>query len=362
MFKNKWIKLILVFFMISIFIAGCKSIGANLANGWKYFDKKEYALSARYYENILNEEPDHQVSLLMAGWCYFKLERYEEALMSFERLKELDKKSFDALEGIGWSTFKLHDFKKSLETFETMHEKKKNHIGAIEGIAYNYFKLGKLEQAKKYLKTAFKKDPESADNHVIRGYIAFMEKDYPLAIKYFNKSLELSEKPDPDTLTAIGNVYLAQKDYNNADLWFNKGLEQNAKHPGATAGRASLAYIKRTAMARASEFYTQKQYSRALNAFRKVEQKYPLWAEVHTAIGWTQYKKLNYREAQKSFEAGLKLNKLSYDGYDGLGWSMLKLGKDSEAKEAFKKALDLYPDYISSTAGLEELKNSAYQQ
>lgn len=356
MMITKWITQSLVFFIICGFLTICEANSYYKENGWDYFEKKQYAKSAKFYEGALNEDPNDKDSLLMVGWAYFKLERYEEALMAFETLEDLDKASFDALEGVGWSTFKLMNFRRSLEVFESMHTKDKSHIGTIEGLAYNHFKLGNLDEAKKHLKTALEKNPKSVDNHIIRGYVAFAEKDYPLAIQYFKKALDLSEKPDPDTLTAIGNVYLSDKDYNNADLWFYKGLIVNSKHPGATSGKISLVYIKSTVMSEVSQYFTEGNYDQAVEACNKVEQNYPNWAEIKTAKGWAQFKKENYAAAKTSFEEGVKLNRFSYDGYDGLGWSFLKLGKKKEAIQAFEKSLELYPGYFSSEAGLKELK------
>lgn len=354
----KWITKLFVFFIIFGFLTSCKANSFFLENGWHYFENKEYAMSTKYYEGALNEDPNDKDALLMVGWTYFKLERYEEALMAFERLEELDKKSFDALEGIGWSAFKLMNFRKSLEVFESMHQKDKSHIGTIEGLAYNHFKLGNLDEAQKHLKTALEKNPKSVDNHIIKGYVAFAEKDFPLAIRYFKKALDLSEKPDPDTLTAIGNVYLSEKDYNNADLWFYKGLIVNSKHPGATAGKISLVYIKSTVMSEISQYFAEGNYDQAVEACNKVEQNYPNWAETKMAKGWAQFKKKNYTAAKAAFEEGVQLNRFSYDGYDGLGWSLFKLGKKKEATQAFEKSLELYPGYFSSEAGLKELKDS----
>ncbi|OGR26347.1 MAG: hypothetical protein A2277_20845 [Desulfobacterales bacterium RIFOXYA12_FULL_46_15] len=354
----KWIPQSLVFFIICGFLTICKADSFYQENGWYYFERKDYAMSAKYYEEALNENPDDNNSLLLVGWAYFKLERYEEALMAFEMLEKRDKNSFDTLEGIGWSTFKLMDFKKSLEIFESMHKKDKNHTGTIEGLAYNHFKLGNLDEAKKYLNTALKKTPKSVDSNIIMGYVAFAEKDYPLSIQYFKKALDLSEKPDPDTLTAIGNVYLSDKDYNTADLWFYKGLMADSKHPGATAGKINLVYIKSSVMSEISQYFTEGNYDQAVEACNKVEQNYPNWAEVQAAKGWAQFKKENYTEAKAAFEKGLELNRFSYDSYDGLGWSLLKLGERKEATRAFEKSLELYPGYFSSEAGLKELKDS----
>lgn len=344
------------FFIISLIIAGCETSRHYEAYGTRNFTLGNYADSISYYEKALSLNPSNKNAILMSGWSYFKSERYEEALASFEKLRDLDEESTDALEGIGWTTFKLGRYQESLKVFQTLMEKEKDHTGAVEGVAYNYFKSGDLGKAKEYLAIALKENPESSDNNLIRGYVALMESDFPVAVKYFKKSLELSGEKDVDTIAAVGNAYFGDKDYNRADYYYNMALENHPDHQGASAGKGKLASVKQAVMAAGAGLTAAGKYDEALEEFREVEKLYPEWPEVYAAKGWAQYKKGNYKEAYGEFSKGLSRYKLSYDIYDGLGWSSLKLGKKEQADESFRKALGIYPGYYSSAAGLREIE------
>ena len=357
MIINKKVVKLTVLCVISLVTIGCGTSRHYEAYGTRNFSLGNYTDSISYYEKALSIDPDNESAVLMSGWSYFKLERYEEALEAFERVRELDKGSTDALEGIGWTMFKLGRYQDSLKVFETLMEKDKLHAGAVEGVAYNYFKLGNTEKAKEYLEIALTENPGSADNNLIRGYVALQESDFSVAVDYFKRSLKLSGKKDPDTLTAIGNAHFGDKDYNKADYYFNRGLEKNPAHKGAYAGKGKLLLIKQTVMAAGAELVASAEYDAALEEYLELEKLYPEWTEVYAAKGWALFKKGNYKEANGEFEKGLKRFKRSHDIYDGLGWSSLKLGKKNKAEESFRKALEIYPGYYSSIAGLKELES-----
>lgn len=225
-------------FFTGLFLSGCAQ--HYVAQGNRSFAFKYYNESAGRYESALTEDSSDKTALLMAGWSYFKMAEYARALERFKKLSELDPKSDDALEGIGWTYFKLGQYNDSIQTFQTLHKRDKDRAAALEGIAYSYFKLGDVVNASHYLKLAILENPRSSDNHLIRGYVAMMETNYPLAICSFKNAQSLLAKRNPDVDVALGNAYLATKDYQHANNSFDQALKKNSQHAGALAGKKQI--------------------------------------------------------------------------------------------------------------------------
>ncbi|MBI5749201.1 MAG: tetratricopeptide repeat protein [Nitrospinae bacterium] len=351
---KKAIIVLIILFIFSINF-GCSTSHHYTSYGNRNFTFGRYDESAANYEHALSIDTDNRSALLMAGWSYFKMEKYHDAMSKFETLRGLDGGTADSLEGVGWTYFKLNRYMDSLKTFKKLSEIDRNHTGALEGIAYNYFKLGDLNNAKKYLVTALSENPMSSDSNLILGYIAMAESDFQTAISSFKNAQRLSGKESVDIYVALGNGYFGDKDYNNADYYYNKAIEKDMKSQGAIAGKQQLSIIKEGVLSRGNEMLRSGDYDDAMEEYGKIESLYPAWSEVYAAEGWALFKKGNYKDALNKLEKGLSQYRYSYDIYDGLGWSYLKLGKKSDAEQAFKNALELFPDYYSSQAGLKEL-------
>src|SRR5262249_31788596 len=61
--------------------------------------------------------------------------------------------------------------------------------------------------------------------------------------------------------------------------------------------------------------------------------------------GWELWKKQQYDQAAKKFEAAVKLDPDSANAWNGLGWARFNGGKGETALEAFEKCISLEPDH-----------------
>lgn len=73
-------------------------------------------------------------------------------------------------------------------------------------------------------------------------------------------------------------------------------------------------------------------------------------------IGLLYYEKANYLLAEKHFGKVANLHPFDYDGLHMLAWTKLKLGKTSEAKSLFQKALLYKPGDSSCLEGLSLIR------
>lgn len=342
-----------IFLLIS---TGCSMSRQYEAYGHRSYYLSNYADSAAYYEKSLTSEPDNKSALLMSGWSYFKIGQYEDARRHFQKLGKVDNNSVDALEGLGWTDFKLGRYREALKSFEAIREKDPLHTGAVEGIAYSYFKMGNLQKAKEYLNIAITENPDSSDSYLIYGFIALQESDFSAAIGFFEDTLSLSAKEDTDLYAGLGDAHLGSRSYNKADYYYRRAIEINAANQQAIAGKTQIFTVKQIIMAEGMRLAAEGSIEAAMEEYHEIEKLYPDWAEIYAAKGWALYKGGDYKGAYKEFMQGLKRNKLSYDIYDGLGWSSYRLGRMDEAERAFKRSLELFPQYLSSQEGLRQIK------
>ncbi|MEW6679704.1 MAG: tetratricopeptide repeat protein, partial [bacterium] len=113
-------------------------------------------------------------------------------------------------------------------------------------------------------------------------------------------------------------------------------------------------------------YYRDKKYSDTvwcltnfLKTIPKREKEFGKFSEALNTLGWAYYHLNDYPNAIKAFQRLAEFHKdddIWAAPYDGMGWSYLKMGDKSTAKKMFEKALNLFPGYASSLAGLEELK------
>ena len=86
-----------------------------------------------------------------------------------------------------------------------------------------------------------------------------------------------------------------------------------------------------------------------------------------SSFGWTYYEEGNYVESLEWFLQALAEDPTYYDAYNGIGWSMGRLGQASEAAEYFTSALQLFaeqevqPFMLDFYAGLAFANNAIGQ-
>lgn len=80
-----------------------------------------------------------------------------------------------------------------------------------------------------------------------------------------------------------------------------------------------------------------------------------LWEIVYDArstLAWTYWQLEDYGRAKAQFERVLDRNPEWHDSWTGLGYTLLGMGREGEAAERFRKALELSPGYPYATDGL----------
>ena len=171
-----------------------------------------------------NYEPDTQTAQLISAERAMKLGRYDSALEIYDVLYDLNKKDSRVLMGRAVVLQKLGRFDEAMGVYEQLEalepenmdikvnmlgllatrypsvalrrlldlqQKSKSHVGLAAQIAVCYAKLGDTKSALRYLGTAASMDPKNANHLFNMAVIADRAGDKTMAIKYYEKALEV---------------------------------------------------------------------------------------------------------------------------------------------------------------------------
>ena len=117
-----------------------------------------------------------------------------------------------------------------------------------------------------------------------------------------------------------------------------------------------------------NQLYSEEKYDEANNKYRDALIENPESPIINFNIGDVQYKKRNFEEALKSYEAATSSDDIltQSQGYYNIGNTLYKLGKLPESILAYKKALELNPNDEDAKYNLEyvraKLKDNSEKQ
>lgn len=152
------------------------------------------------------------------------------------------------------------------------------------------------------LKTLY--DEKSYEINLRLGWLHYINKQYPTAIKYYQKAIDLM----PYSIEAKFGIIYPYAAVNNWDA--------------------------------------------VIVQYKEILKVAPENVTANYRLGLTYYNKVNYKDAAPYFEKYLNLYPFDYDAVIMSAWNNLKLGKKAEARLLFTKALLLVPADKSASEGL----------
>lgn len=162
----------------------------------------------------------------------------------------------------------------------------------------------------------------------------FYKKKYELAIKMFDKAIELDHN-DFVSWNFKGNALYKLDRFEEANKSFDKAIELKPDVDASWSGKGIVhASLKR--------------YDEAVRYFEKSVELAPKIAINWHLKGIALLNLNKYEEALKDFEKAIELNQNNFISYDRKSSALLKLNRYDEAIEASKKAIELKPDYANA--------------
>ncbi len=207
---------------------------ARLEKAQRLFLQKKYQQSLKEYSRVEKHFQDDPESLaiihLEMGWTYYAAGNYRGAVKYLKKaignakLKEYPREYFDSLEMLSFSCEAIGDTTEAIRYFNEAIQ-----VAVDEHLKMPlFFEVGKILfvqqkylEAKSYLEKVIEFPNTSAEQMYRQtaiyylGFIALFEKDYPTAIRFFNRYIEEAgeKKERAPGYFGLAHVYQARKEY-----------------------------------------------------------------------------------------------------------------------------------------------------
>lgn len=184
----------------------------------------------------------------------------------------------------------------------------------------------------KYSAKAMKLFPNQAIVHFYNGVGHMNKKNYPVAIKAFNRAIDMQPDSDKEALglmySTLGDAYNSTKDYTHSDEAFDKALKIDPKNE-TVLNNYSYYLSERGVKLDEAETMSKKSL--------EVRPNEPTYLDTY---GWILYKKGDYEKARTYVQKAIDLSGTKADGplYDHLGDIYYKLNNRSKALDSWKTA------------------------
>ena len=171
------------------------AVKAELNEGNKLFEEKNYEAAIAAYQDILVKSPDIAIINLNIGNCYFELQKYDLAEEAYKKVLEKDPKNAEAMLLIGNCYSNRGDDAKAMEWYGQIEFEKIRDQTVLFNIGSKFYGQSKFDEALKYYRRAVEIQPDFTDAIYQLGLTYLAMSNYKEAIGVFENYLKI----DPDS-------------------------------------------------------------------------------------------------------------------------------------------------------------------
>ncbi len=144
-------------------------IQTKLMLSYAYLCLKKYTLCAPLLISIIKSVPGNITALSLLGFYYEKIGNIDKALETYQNILSFNRENANAHNSFAYlSAQHGKDLNKALSSARICLKKDPDNGAYCDTIGYIYMKMGKMDMAKKYLKAAQQKMPDSV---IVREHI-----------------------------------------------------------------------------------------------------------------------------------------------------------------------------------------------
>jgi len=198
---------------------------------------------------------------------------------------------------------------------------------------------GHVSRAKAGIMNILEKHPKVAYAHFATGIIMALEEKFESALGFFDSAVEL----EPDLGIA----------------WYNKGIT----HQRLLQIPAMLIALKKAVAAGTSEDEYMDEAQGVIDRLA-ISVREDMGIDLDTFIeaglifdeASKSMEEEKWEAGRQGMEAVIRLNPLSFQAHNNMGYCLLKLNRWAEARKAFLKAIEINPDYVHAKQNLAALE------
>lgn len=182
--------------------------------------------------------------------------------------------------------------------------------------------------------------PEEEQAYFCVGDIYVKEKQFDVALEFYNQGLKLGE--DDEGYVTRGNIFAEKKLTANAFADYQKAISMNPANANVYNNRGNL-------------YLEMGDYQSALNDFEHAVQQNKLDPRPYIGRGNVHFKMKNYEQAIIDYTYALQLEPRTDIAYLNRGDVFLQLQRNDEAQTDYQRALALNPDLVQAHYGLARI-------
>lgn len=293
---------------------------------------QDYLGAIKDYEIAISEYPNAYYSFMAKGEAYSKLNELDSAIIAYDRALEINPEYSYAMvrKGITLSDYKEYD-----AAFESFQQAIK--VDPTYGFAH--FRLGLLqkdEYAEKSFTEAIKYNPNYYPIYYERSFRRTNLGNYQGAINDLLKVIVLNPSYSAKAYYYIGDIYYQDKNYANALKYYQKSEDISPE----LLVEFSLGLV----------YSAMNDYDKEREMYKKLllsEKEVPepngfLWKTVYNNIAYSYIKEDNLKSAKKYLKVALENAGNESYIYGTNGIYLYKKGNYKAALSSFNKAIEIY--------------------
>ncbi len=294
---------------------------------------KELERAAQVAEQVLRVTPKHIKTMQVLAQIRIQQGDFAAAQQMADAMRQVSGNEALAAQIEGTVQAQQRDYEQSIASFKQAYDASPNRLQPIVGLVYSYVQSGKLNEAKAFLDSVLRTNPDNLAASVLQGQLSLQMQNIEQAQRIFEGIIE--KAPDqPVGYLHSARAALAQKNYDQADRVLTQGLEK-------VANKMQLQLLH------LSVLQQQRRFDEAINVYEQLLQQRPdavMFANNLASL------LLEHKTDEASWQRAYELVKpfASSDVpqfKDTFGWASYKLNKIPDALQALKSAVKKLPEH-----------------
>ena len=337
------------------------------SKGYDYkWNKKDPDKAIEYYLKAVSIDPNHENALFELGYVYNEKGEYQKAIGYYSKVVALNPRAKDAFNNIGLAYSRLNDHQNAEKWYKKSLDIDPNYTLALNGIGLVAWKAKKYKEAEVWYKKAIQSDPKYHMAYYNMGILYEDMKQYAESKDYYRKTIEIN----PGYVNAMINLGIIletkDKNFSDAEYWYKKASEAspdnylvyynmgflyNNKEFSKYNIDAAIGYYQKVTTLKPDHdlsffyignlYYDKKEYPKAIPAYEKAIQLYGKDPAYNNNLGLVYEAQKDYVKAESYYRKSIEVDPSYGAAWESLGYALYYQMKDSEAKEAWKKAVSL---------------------
>jgi tetratricopeptide (TPR) repeat protein len=322
---------------------------AHLATDKGQTDKAEVS-----FKRVLELRPDDVATLIWLGRLYLDKGQPDLATPLFAKALTLSPRSVAVLAGLGRAALATRDYAEAVNRLEEALAIDPEAESLHSPLAIAYRGLGKPDKAEPHLRQwrnrdIFVPDPlrqeldlvlESGLSYELRGVRALEARDFPTAVAFFRKGLEITPVNSPLRRSLhhkLGTALFMTADLAGAQEQFEK-VVRLAPQDGIDESSAKAHYSLGILMA------SNGRSAEAIAHLGAAVKYQPNYVEAHVALADALRRNGRPSESFPHYEEALKINPRTGQATLGYVMALVRAGRYREARDRLTEATTLQPD------------------